>query len=45
MMTWLARLRRTADPAPRLDDRDGRNLCEVDLDGAVELELIEQRVG
>ena len=34
-----------ADAAPRLDDGDGRHLGEVDLDGPIELELIEQRVG
>ena len=34
-----------ADAAPRFDDGDGRDLREVDLDGAIELELIEQRVG
>ena len=34
-----------ADAAPRFDDRDRRHLREIDLDRAVELELIEQRVG
>ena len=34
-----------ANAAPRFDDADGRDLREVDLNGPIELELIEQSVG
>ena len=34
-----------AKAAPRFDDGDGRHLGEIDLDGPIELELVQQGVG
>ena len=46
MTTWLERLApKSRKPAMLCDDADGRDLREVDLDGPIELELIEQGVG
>ena len=46
MTTWLERLApKSRMPRRDLDDGDGRNLGEIDLDGPIELELIEQGVG